>query len=120
APANVHAMPAAETLCTPLQAWQLQQAGYVPPPDVPLGAGWTALNLRSSGSPEPVWLADFVHLHVTQQGVVLGDTAALQLQADEVAQLLDAARPELADVGITAEHEGAASLRLFLPEGLAP
>lgn len=124
APATLEALDPSVQACTPLQSWQLRHAGYTPPEGVPLGAGWSVLE---TGTPadaptahEPIWLAAFVHLHVTQHGVTLTDPAGLDLQPGEAAGLLDTARPDLDEEGIGAELLDSGRLRLSMPEGLAP
>lgn len=118
---TIQTITSTEDACTPLEAWQLQHAGYTPPADVPLGAGWAVLAASvPPADTEAVWLADFVHLHVSHQGVTLTDPAALALDIDETRGLLAAARPYLDDAGIGAQLDGALRLRLTLPDTLAP
>lgn len=122
ASAQVQVTPPAEYACTPLQTWQLQHAGYQAPDDVPLGAGWAVLAASppADAATEPVWLAEFVHLHVSHQGVTLTDPAALALATADAERLLETARPDFEDAGIQARLDNAGRLRLVLPETLAP
>jgi hypothetical protein len=124
APARMEVLDPSVQACTPLESWQLRHAGYTPPDGVPLGAGWSVLETGTRhdapAAHDPIWLAAFVHLHVTQHGVTLTDPARLELEPDEAAGLLDTARPDLDEEGIRAEPVGADRLRLFMPESLAP
>lgn len=124
APARLETLDPSVHACTPLQAWELRHAGYTPPGGVPLGAGWPALETGarhdSPSAQEPIWLAAFVHLHVTQHGVTLTDPASLDLDPEAAGRLLDTARPDLDEEGIRAELIGSGRLRLFLPDSLTP
>lgn len=123
-PARIETLDPSVHACTPLQWWQLRHAGYTPPEGVPLGAGWSVLETETRHDAptahEPIWLAAFVHLHVTQHGVTLTDPALLDLEPGEAARLLDTARLDFDPEGIRAELFGRDRLRLFMPESLTP
>ncbi|TSH98100.1 hypothetical protein FOZ76_04765 [Verticiella sediminum] len=123
AAAEVRELPLAEYACTPLQAWLLERAGYVPPDGAPLGAGWSVIEAGAASSHDagqPIWLADLAHLHVSQQGVTLLDPAALRLTDEDAGRLIEIAQPLLSEVGIAARLVGPARLRVVLPAGVAP
>ena len=88
-----------DTLASPAESWLLQRAGYVPPPDAPLGSGWPAFELAPSDH-APVWLALPCELHVSQQSVTLIDPRQSALDPAEASALLDAIRDDLADAGV--------------------
>lgn len=123
APAELQSFPPAEHACTPLEGWLLRQAGYTPPDDVPLGAGWPVLAAGSdatSDAGQALWLAEFVHFHVSQQGVTLTDPGDLALTPADAQSLLDEVRPDLSEAGIQAQLAADGRLRLTLPDGLTP
>lgn len=122
APAQMQRLAPEQTCCTPLEAWQLRRAGYVPAGDAPLGAGWAVLADPTSltAVESPFWLAELAHLQVTHQGVVLTDPDSLDLESEEGAALQETALQLLRDAGITGTAVSPRRLRLSLPDGMAP
>lgn len=122
APAQPQHLPPADTCCTPVEAWQLERAGFTPPAGMPLGAGWAVL-LQMPNAPDPdqpLWLADLAHFHVTHQGVTLFDPAQLEISPEDGNALQDMAFPLLEDLGIGAASVSARRMQLSLPAGLTP
>ncbi|MBU4610818.1 hypothetical protein IMZ29_09830 [Achromobacter sp. GG226] len=119
---RMQAVPLADVGCTADQAWRLQHAGYRPPADAPLGAGWPLLTgeVAAPDPHAPVWLADIAHLRVTQQGVTLFDPAELALTPAHAEALLATALPLLAEIGIHGEPISTGRVRIHLPDGVTP
>lgn len=119
---TLQGVPVAEVGCTADEAWRLQHAGYQPPADAPLGAGWPLLSgeVIEPDPQKPVWLADIAHLRVAQQGVTLFDPAELALTAEHAEALLATALPLLDELGIRGEPLTHGRVRMHLPEGVTP
>ncbi len=119
---RLQSMPVVDVGCTAEEAWRLLHAGYRPPADTPLGAGWPLLSgdVQEADPQAAVWLADLAHLRVAQQGVTLVDPATLALSAAHEAALLATAMPLLEDLGIRLTPLGNARVRVHLPEGVTP
>lgn len=107
--------------CTPFEAWQLGQAGFVAPPDLALGAGLGPLLAGTAAAAvAPVWLADFVHLALGSDHASLVAADVLAPSRREAQTLLDAVAPTLAEHGFSAHLLDAHRSLLTLPAGLAP
>lgn len=105
--------------CTAYEGWQVRAAGFTPTASQKLGAGLGPL-LGGTQDESPVWVADLVHLALGMDSANLLDPDLLQLQPDEGAALLQAARDLLADGGFEAHALGPGRWRLSLPPGLQP
>jgi len=121
AAAQVESMDVRAQGCTPYEAWQLEQAGYRPEANTPLGAGlgpWLASDVITDD--QPVWLAELAHLSLGTDQATLLDPGLMDVQANESAALLQAAQPSLEAAGFGATLLTPQRWRLTLPEGLHP
>lgn len=81
--------------CTPWEAWQLNQAGFIPAPGQEWASGlgpWCATVAGTSANTalapdEPVWLAELVHMAVSTEGAALVPAERLDITQAESAEL---------------------------------
>lgn len=107
--------------CTPFEAWQLAQAGYLGEADKPLGAGLGPLLARTALThKQPVWVADFVHLALGTDHANLVTAETLAPSRKETGTLLQAIEPVLTEAGYSASLIDAYRMQITLPPGLSP
>lgn len=89
--------------CTPFEAWQLEQAGYRPSADMPVGAGLGPLLAGPSvNDADPVWLAELAHLSLGTDQAALLHPEHMEVRAEESQALFATARPSFEAAGFTA------------------
>lgn len=110
---------------TPAEAWWLHQAGFVAPAGAPLGAGLAALLAPPNGATPanaatPIWIAELAHIQLGRDGLVLTDTNALDITAEESRALLATVQPLFDADGFTVTYLAPRRWQVSLPEGLKP
>ncbi len=117
----------ATTLCTPWEAWLLQQCGFRPQAGQHLGAGLGPL-LSASATPTtaseradaPVWLVALAHIAPSRDGALLIPARTPDITQAQSVALFDAARRSFEESGITATWRTPTLWQVGLPPGLAP
>ncbi|MCB5362980.1 hypothetical protein H0484_04330 [Pusillimonas sp. CC-YST705] len=89
--AHIHDTPGTQTGCTPEEYWQLQLRGFHPKAGQNQAAGLGPLlaEPNSAQNPQPVWLAELVHVSPTQHGASMLSADELAIDASQSAALLD-------------------------------
>jgi len=118
--ARVETLNVADVGCTPMEAWALRRAGFLPEINQSFGAGLGPLRADLQTGGEPVWLADLVHLALGAQHAALADGRDVQITDAEDQTLFDAALPCLTDTGFTLTRLTPGRWRVGLPDGLNP
>lgn len=110
----------AASLCTPWEAWLLQECGFEPRPGQAPSAGLGPLLGPESGHAGPVWLLELAHFSPSRDGAVLIPARQLAITQEQSVALFASARHSFEESGFEIRPCGTTHLTLQLPDGVRP
>ncbi|WP_235043915.1 hypothetical protein [Candidatus Kinetoplastidibacterium desouzai] len=106
--------------CTPFEAWQIRNSGFLPQNNQLLSAALGPLcsNSKNKDS-EPVWILELLNVEVNSTGLQLTNPENFYIEKEESLLLLNSIKPTINNYNLNIDFISPKKWRLFLPRNIS-